>query len=58
VVQRKRGRDYKLKTFNPDYIVFPLPEPEIQKNGWQQNTSLTQAMKDEFMANIIVDIKQ
>ncbi|MCX2475319.1 RagB/SusD family nutrient uptake outer membrane protein [Pedobacter sp. MC2016-05] len=57
LVQRKRGRDFKVKTFNPDNFVFPIPEIEIQRNGWAQNSSLTQAMKDEFMAGVIVDIR-
>lgn len=57
LVQRKRGRDFKLKSFNPDAFVFPIPQIEIDRNGWAQNSSLTQAMKDEFIANVIVDIR-
>lgn len=57
LVQRRRGRDFLVKTFNPDDFVFPIPQTELQINGWTQNNSLTQAMKDEFMAGVIVDIR-
>ena len=57
LVQRNRGRDFKIKTYNRDEFLFPIPQAEIDKNGWQQNTSLTQAMKDEFMAGVIVNIR-
>lgn len=57
LVQRRRGRDFKMKSFNPDAFVFPIPQIEIDRNGWTQNSSLSQAMKDEFMSNVIVDIR-
>ncbi len=57
LVQRGRGRDFSPTSFNRDDFVFPIPESEIQKNNWTQNSSMTQQMKDEFMGKIVIDIR-
>lgn len=57
LVQRRLSRDFKPTSFDRDAFVFPLPDIEVQKNNWTQNTSMTQAMKDAFMGSIIIDIR-
>ena len=59
LIQRHRGRDLKIKSYNPDDFAFPIPQVEMDKNpNWKQNNTLTQAIKGEFMGNVIVDIRQ
>lgn len=57
LVQRTRGRDFQKKTYNRDEFIFPIPQAEIEKTGWQQNAPIPQSVKDEFMAGVIVDIR-
>jgi hypothetical protein len=57
LIQRSRGRDLKIKTFDPDKFVIPLPEVEIIKNEWPQNTPISQSVINEFLAGVIIDIR-